>query len=130
MSDQDVETLKSAYEAFARGDIPAVLGILDSEVEWVEPGGGKSASGTFKGPDSVGSEVFPPIQENFDEFACTPENFDDQGDTIVVTGRFTGKNKSGAELDTSFEHVWQVRDGKAVHFENKVDQDAWAAAWA
>ena len=50
-------------------------------------------------------------------------------DTVVVKGRFTGKNKSGAVLDAPFEHRNTMRDGKVVRFENKVDQDAWAAAW-
>ncbi len=58
MSEQDVETIRGAYEAFGRGDIPAVLGILDPNVEWIEPGGGNSPSGTFNGPDAVASEVF------------------------------------------------------------------------
>jgi hypothetical protein len=129
MSEQDVETIKGAYEAFGQGNIPGVLAVLDPEAEWTEPGGGKSPSGTFKGPDEVGSEVFPPVQENFDEFVCTPENYDDQGDTVVVTGKFTGKNKSGAELDSSFEHTWKLRDGKVVSMENKVDE-GWAAGWS
>ena len=38
--------------------------------------------------------------------------------------------KSGAELDTQAEHVWEVRDGKVSRFENKVDQGAWASGWS
>lgn len=129
MSEQDVETVRGAYEAFARGDIPGVLAILDPEVEWNEPGGGNAPSGTFRGPDAVASEVFSPIPENFDEFGATPENFDDRGDTVVVTGHYSGKNKSGAELDASFESVFQMRDGKVVRRDHNVDREAWAAAW-
>jgi hypothetical protein len=29
--------------------------------------------------------------------------------------------KRGVELDTGFEHVFDMRDGKAVRFENKPD---------
>lgn len=130
MSDQDVGTIRGAYEAFARGDVPAVLGILDAGVEWKEPGGGKAPSGTFNGPDAVAGEVFAPIQETFDEYSVAPSDFNDEGDRVVVKGRFTGKNKNGAELDAGFEHVFDMSDGKVVRFENKPDDaDAWAKGW-
>jgi ketosteroid isomerase-like protein len=130
MAEQDVEMIRGAYEAFGRGDVPAVLGILGAGVEWKEPGGGNSPSGTFNGPDAVASEVFAPIQANFDEYSVAPSDFSDEGDRVVVKGRFTGKNKGGAELDTGFEHVFEMGDGKVVRFENKPDDaTAWAAGW-
>ena len=128
MSEQDVEVVRSGYDAFARGDIPGVLANLDPEAQWTEPGGGNAPVGTF-GADEVAEKVFGPVQENFDEFAATPEKFDDQGDTIVVTGKYTGKNKSGAELDSSFEHTYRMRDGKILSLDSKVDE-AWAAGWS
>ena len=70
------------------------------------------------------------MPENFDEFSVDIDEVEDQGDTVVVKGRFTGKNKSGAVLDAPFEHRNTMRDGKVVRFENKVDHDAWAAAWS
>ena len=130
MSEQDVETVRGGYEAFNSGNPDGVLERLAAEVEWVEPGGGNAPSGTFTSPQSVGEEVFPVVGEYFEEFTAEPENFDDQGDTIVVTGRFKGKAKSGAELDATFEHVYQMEDGKIKRLENNVDQDAWVAAWS
>ena len=130
MSEQDVATVKSAYASFNQGDIPAVLTNYDQQIEWIEPGGGSAPSGTFTGPDSVAQEVFATVPENFDEFKAEADEFEEQGDTVVVKGRFTGRNKNGAVLDAPFEHRNTMRDGKVVRFENKVDQDAWAAAWS
>jgi uncharacterized protein len=130
MSEQDVETVRGGYDAFNSGNPQGVLERLDPDVEWVEPGGGNAPSGTFNGPQSVGEDVFPAVGQYFDEFQCLPENFDDQGDTIVVTGQFKGKAKSGAELDAAFEHVYVMKDGKIASLENKVDQEAWTAAWS
>ena len=98
--------------------------------QWIEPGGGNAPAGTFTGPDGVANGVFAKVPENFDEFTCTVEEASDQGDTVVVTARFKGKNKSGAELNTQAEHVWEVRDGKVARFENNVDREAWAKAWS
>jgi uncharacterized protein len=130
MSEQDVATVKAAYGSFNQGDIPAVLATYDDQIEWIEPGGGSAPSGTFTGPDSVAQDVFQTVPENFDEFSVDIDEVEDQGDTVVVKGRFTGKNKSGAVLDAPFEHRNTMRDGKVVRFENKVDHDAWAAAWS
>jgi uncharacterized protein len=131
MSEQDVETVRGGYEAFNSGNPGGVLERLAAEVEWVEPGGGNSPSGTFTSPQSVGDDVFSVVPQYFEEFTAEPENFDDQGDTIVVTGRFKGKSKSGADLDASFEHVYSMEDGKIKRLENNViDRDAWAAAWS
>jgi uncharacterized protein len=130
MSEQDVETVRGGYDAFNTGNPGGVLERLDAEVIWIEPGGGNAPSGTFNGPQSVGDDVLSAVPQHFDEFTAEPENFDDQGDRIVVTGRFKGKAKSGAELDAAFEHVYEMKDGKIARLENNVDQDAWTAAWS
>ena len=129
MSEQDVETLRGSYDAFNRGDIEGVLATVDENVEWTEPGGGKAPSGTFNGPDEVRDKVFSAVPEHFDEFAATAESFDDQGDTVVVTGRFTGKNKNGNELDSAFTHTYVMKDGKVASLKNEVDE-GWAAGWS
>jgi uncharacterized protein len=130
MSGENVEIVRGGYEDFNSGNIDGVLGRLDENVEWIEPGGGNAPAGTFDSPDAVGSDVFQLVQENFDAFAATPEDFKDEGDRVIVTGRFTGKNKSGAALDAAFEHVYELRNGKIVRLENKPNQEAWAAGWS
>ena len=126
---ENADTARKAYEDFNAGNPEGVLALIADEVEWVEPGGGNSPSGTFTSPQSVGQDVFAKIPENFDEFSADPENFDEQGDTVVVTGRFKGKNKSGAELDSAFTHTWRFEDGKVKGLKNEVDEN-WAAAWS
>jgi uncharacterized protein len=130
MSAQTVDTVRTMYEQFARQDVASVLAQLDTSVEWVEGGGGDSPSGTFVGPDAVASGVFAAIGANFDEYRVDPTEFVDQGDRVVVKGRFSGRNKSGAVLDTGFEHVADLRNGKVVRFENRPeDAAAWIAGW-
>lgn len=129
MSQEDVETVRGNYEAFNRGDVPAVLASMDAEVEWIEPGGGGAPGGTFRGPESVGQDVFAAVPETFDEFAAEVEEIKDEGDRVIVIGHFRGKRKDGGEIDAAFEHTNEMRDGKVVRFENKVDQEAWAQGW-
>jgi hypothetical protein len=131
MSDQDVEMIRGAYDKFAERDVPAVLAAFDPEIAWTEPGGGKAPSGTFNGPEAVANGVFATIGEHFEEYNVTPSEFNDEGDRVIVRGRITGRNKSGAALDVGFEHTFEMRDGKIARFENKVDDpEGFAAGWS
>jgi ketosteroid isomerase-like protein len=130
MSQENVDLVSGGYDDFNSGNIESLIARFHPEVEWTEPGGGNAPTGTFKGPDSVADDVFASVPENFEEFSCTVQEASDQGDTVVVTAHFKGKNKTGAELDMQAEHVWEVRDGKIVRMENKVDQEAWAKGWS
>ncbi len=129
MSQQDVETMRSAYAAFNRGDIAAVLNVFDPNIEWHEPGGGRAPRGTFHGGQTVAQDVFSTIPENFDEFRADPEQFIDAGDHVVVVGHFHGRAKSGQELNVPYVHVWPMRNGKPVRFHNYVEAEPWATAW-
>lgn len=130
MSEQDVAILRTAYAAFNRGNVAAVLEAFDEQIEWTEPGGGKAPRGTFHGPASVASDVFATIPEQFDEFQARPERFIDAGDgRVVVTGSFRGRTRDGQALDAPFAHVWQMRDDKATRFEHYVAVQPWTNAW-
>lgn len=130
MASADVQTLRDAYEAFNRGDIPAVLEAMDPAIEWNEPGGGRAPSGTFQGSQSVANDVFGAVPENFDEFSARPDRFFEAfGDHVIVIGEFRAKPKSGGDMTAAFAHVWQMRDGKAARFHNYVDAASWAPGW-
>ena len=105
------------------------LATYQDDIEWVEPGGGNAPSGTFHGLEEVEKQIFAKVPENFDEFTAEPDDFSEEGDIIVVKGRFKGKSSSGTELDAEFEHVATMKDGKIARFENKPDMDAWAKGW-
>lgn len=130
MSQENVDLVRGGYDDFNAGNIEGVIARFDAEIEWKEPGGGNSPSGTFRGPHSVANDVFGTVPENFDGFTCTVDEARDEGDTVVVRAHFKGKSKSGADLDAHAEHVWGVRDGKITRFENKVDQESWAQGWS
>ena len=129
MAQQDVETMRRAYEAFNRGEIPGALAAFDEQIEWHEPGGGNAPRGTYRGSASVGNDVFATVPANFEEFRAEPERFIDAGDHIAVVGTFRGRGKGGQGLEAPFVHVWEMRGGKAVRFRNHVEADAWRQAW-
>lgn len=130
MAAEDVQTLRDAYDAFNRGDIPAVLEAMESDIEWNEPGGGRAPGGTFRGSQSVANDVFAAVPENFDEFSAHADRFYEAfSDRVIVVGEFRAKSKAGGDMTAAFAHVWQMRNGKAAQFHNYVDAAAWGPGW-
>jgi ketosteroid isomerase-like protein len=36
----NVDLIRNAYDSFAKGDVPAVMAILDPDIQWTETAGG------------------------------------------------------------------------------------------
>ena len=117
----NVDSVKALYQAFAKKDIPSVLGFLSPDIAWTEAEGFPYA-GTYHGPGSVLTEVFMRLGTEWDGFAAVPEEFIDGGDTIVTLGKYSGTYKAtGKNFQANFAHVWKLRDGKAIRFIQHVD---------
>ena len=116
MSQENIAFVRGLYEAFARGDVPAVLAGFDENIEWNEAEG-MPYGGQYHGPQAVAENVFAPITDDFDDFSVTPDEILADGERVVslVTYRGTGK-ESGKALEMLAAHAWTVRDGKVTNF--------------
>jgi len=117
----NLNLIKSVYEAFATGDIPAVLGALSPDIAWTEAEG-FPYGGTYHGPRGVLEGVFMRLGSEWEGFAAVPDEFIDGGDAVVVLGKYSGKYKAtGKSFQANFAHVWKMQDGKAAQFIQYVD---------
>ncbi|MGY1680591.1 nuclear transport factor 2 family protein [Geodermatophilus sp. SYSU D01176] len=119
-----VETVKGIYEAVARGDLGAVTGALDENIEWFEAEGNPWHPGhAFVGPQQVVDGVFARIGEEFEDFRVEPRRFIEAGDTVVVEARYhaTSHRATGKPMDVQVAHVWDLRNGKVVRWQQYVD---------
>lgn len=120
-------TAKTVYDAFAKGDVPAVLGAMDPKIDWREP-----VTLPFDdqvGPDSVAQGTFAKIFELFDEFTVNPTEIFDAGDAVFATGVYRGTSKSGGTLEADFLHHWGFGpDGKITYFRTHTDTKLWLDA--
>lgn len=115
------EIIESVYAKFAQGDVPGVLGAMADDIQWVEADGFPLA-GTYVGPQNVLDGVFMRLGEIGDEFSVIPDQFVADGDTVVTLGNYTWKhNSSGAPAAVKMAHVWTLRGGKIVAFQQHVD---------
>jgi uncharacterized protein len=121
MGDQNLDVVKGAYEAFGRGDVPAVLATMADNIEWHEAEG-LPYGGVYTGGDAVVENVFGPITNDFPDFAVTPEEFIASGDSVVAVVRYTGTGKAtGEQLNLPAVHVFDMRDGKVAKFRQFID---------
>jgi len=130
MSAENVAAVKGIYQAVAKGDAPAVLAALSPDIEWNEAENFPYADGNpYHGPDAVMNGVFARLGSDWDGFAVEPREFLDAGDTVVMTGRYTGTCKAtGRPMNPWVAHFWTFEDGKAVQFQQLVDTLAVARA--
>lgn len=129
MSAEGVAIVRRSYEDFARGDLDAVLAVLDPEIVW-EQAQGLPHGGLYRGRDEVERAIFAPLEDEWwDDFRATPSEVLDAGGEIVVLGRYGGRSKrTGARLDVPFVHVWTLRDRTAIRFRQFLDTAGWMEA--
>ncbi len=116
--------LRGLYEAFGRGDVPTVLQAMNPDIEWREAEGNpyQPDGSAWRGPDAIVKNLFVKLGTEWDGFTIHTKQFHDAGDTVVVEARYTGTYKStGKKLDAQVCHVWKVRNGKIVSFQQYVD---------
>lgn len=116
------EIIKGLYEAFATGNVPAVLGAFDENISWTEAEGFMYA-GTYEGPNGVLTGVFMRIVTEWDAFTVVANKIVDGGDgNVISTGTYSGKFlKTGKSMSVPFAHEWELRDGKIVKFHQHTD---------
>ena len=124
------EIVKGIYAAFARGDVPAVLGTFDGGIVWNEAEGYRFAAGNpYVGPNAILQNVLMPLVMLVDAFTVTPSNVIDGGGHVAVEGRYTGTvQATGAPLDAQFVHVYELRGGRIVKFQQYTDTAQWTRA--
>lgn len=112
---QNADTMKTGYEAFARGDMETVMSIWNDDIRW--EGANHPAlpgSGVTEGKQQIVEQVFGDLPNHYDEFSVSPDEFLEDGETVVVLGHQHSRAKaSGQEVQVPFVHVWRMRDGKA-----------------
>jgi ketosteroid isomerase-like protein len=113
MSQENVEVVKLAYEAFARGGLDRWVDHFTDDVDWRSIEGNIDDVGPIHGKDAVRAWLQDWI-DTFDEFWFEPVELIDAGeDTVVVVERYGGRAKlSGVETDQTEAEVFTIRDGK------------------
>jgi len=120
----NIPFVKDLYAAFGRGDMPAVLGMFEPEIQWRQAEGHpyQPDGAAWVGPQAVLEKLFKRIGSEWDDFKISIRALHDAGECIVMEGRYTGTFKpNGKSLNAQVCHVLRVRSGKVSSFQQYMD---------
>jgi uncharacterized protein len=111
MSPEDLEVVRRAYDAFARGDLETLRTFLAPDIEWRT-----TPEVPFMG-NYVGLDEFlrgmNDWTDSFEDITTQVEEMIDAGDSVIVGHRMRGRGRdSGVEVDLAIFQVVGVRDGQ------------------
>jgi uncharacterized protein len=118
MARGDVEVVRSAYEAWNRGDLEAAAELLSPDIEWRLPANLPDPE-TWRGSEEV-REGLARFLGSWEDLQVDVQELIDAGERVVALVRFrgraalTGLALEGAAVDAQ---IWTLRDGKAVRVE-------------
>ena len=116
MSQENVDLVREAYDAYNRDGITGILRYLDPEVEWRNAAESPDA-GVFIGHEGV-VEWQGVVDEGFKDMYFEPERIDQlpQGQVLVsVRFRFRAPT-SDVQVEVPFVHLMTWREGKVTKF--------------
>jgi ketosteroid isomerase-like protein len=124
MSQENVEIVRAANDAFLSGDIETALDALHPEIEWHATVGGVDEGRIYRGREEV-VQAFVDYFEVWERMEMSAEQYIDAGDEeVVVFHHEVAKGRqSGIVVETDTGTVQTVRDGKIVRVRSYMDRD-------
>ncbi|HEX3173087.1 MAG TPA: nuclear transport factor 2 family protein [Solirubrobacterales bacterium] len=111
----NLDTARSAYDAFGRGDLAALQEDFAENAVWVTSDE-LPLGGTVEGRDQIMAN-FAQIPNYWSSFSVDPEEFIDAGDCVVVRGTQRASNDNGS-FEAPFVHVLKYdAEGKVTRGE-------------
>jgi ketosteroid isomerase-like protein len=115
----NVDTARSAYDAFGRGDLAALQDSFAEDAVWVTSDE-LPLGGTVEGRDAIIGN-FAQLPTLWSSFAVEPEEFIDGGDVVVVKGTQRASTDKGS-MEVPYLHLMRFgADGKLVRGEFYTD---------
>jgi ketosteroid isomerase-like protein len=114
MSAENVEVVRTAYDAFRSGDLEGVGQHFAEDAEWETPDS-LPLGGVVRGRDAILGN-FAQIPQYWSKFSVDPDEYIDAGEHVVVRGvqRATG---AGGSFESRYLHLFKLSDGKVVRGE-------------
>lgn len=123
-SPENVAIVNGLYQAFAKGDIPAALAPMDAGIVWNEAESFPYADNNpYLGPEAVLNGVFARIGADWEYWNLNDIQLHDMSNNqVLATLRYGAKHKkTGKVIDSQTAHLWTLKNGKIVAFQQFTD---------
>ena len=120
----NIALIEKTYESFAARDYEAVMSNFADDFVWIaadnSPLGDQSP---YHGVPAIRAGVFERIAAAFEKLIVVPDEiFQADGGRVVVLGHYHGKFRGAPEeFKTQVAHIWTIRDGRGVKFQQYLD---------
>ena len=123
MSQENVEVVRRAFDAFNRGDPKGMVADFAQNFEYVTTGTIPGARGSYGGPEAwTGFAGW--IWSEFEGPRVEIRELIESGDQVLAAVTLRGRGKqSGVETTWDLWHLWTVQDGKVVHGQGFVSRE-------
>ena|SRR5215207_769994 len=122
MSEENVESLRRAFDAYNRGDIDAAVADITADCEYIPSGALPGIRDVLRGPEGY-KRTIAWLRDAFEDAHIDAE-LTDAGDQVLAQLTVQGRGKqSGVETAWEFWQLWTYRDGKVVHGRGFTDPD-------
>jgi uncharacterized protein len=116
VSQENVEVVQAAFQAFERGDMDGVLCLCDEDIEVTQDANLLGAPGHQHGHAGV-REAFALWPDLWDDFRVEILRLQDIGDHVVVSTVNRGRGKdSGVPVEMPFTFLFSIRAGKIAEW--------------
>ena len=118
----NLEIIKSTYEGKTSEENGRNLArYVAEDITWTEAKGFPYA-GTYVGLENVTQNVFSRLGSEWIDYKFTPEDYIASENKVVGYGTYTGTYKiTGKYFEARVAHIWKLKDGKIINFEQFVD---------
>lgn len=118
----NLEIVKSTYEGETSEENGKNLQQhLAADATWTEAAG-FPYGGTYTGFEDIAKNVFSRLGNEWIDYKFVPEDYMASGDKVVAYGTYSGTYKeTGKYFEARVAHLWKLKDGKIVSFEQFVD---------
>jgi ketosteroid isomerase-like protein len=111
---ENAQLIREGYEAFALGNLPAVLELFDEDIAWHVPGR-SPLSGDYRGREGVLGFLTKAMELSGGTLKVAADEIVADGDRVVVLSTVSAERK-GRSLAAPEIHCWRLAGGKAVEF--------------
>jgi uncharacterized protein len=113
MSQENREIARAGYEAWSRGDLEAMLAMLDEDVEFWTSGLFPGLEPVYRGHDGI-RRYWEDFRSPWRSLRIEIDHFRQQGDQVVVLGTFEAVGRDGLTVHRQAANVLTLRNGLAI----------------
>lgn len=118
----NLEIIKSTYEGKTSEENGRNLArYVAGDIHWTEAKG-FPYNGTYVGLESITKNVFSRLGTEWTDYKFTPEDYVASDDKVVAYGTYSGTYKrTNKYFEARVAHIWKLKNGKIISFEQFVD---------